>query len=75
MRFLPHGYDVSRLRLGEVTVTFLPTPRVEVSVQEFRLHGRVAVVTGSSPGLGYGIAVCLARAGADVVVTSRTMGS
>ncbi len=75
MLFLPHGHGVTRLSLGEVTVTFLPTPHVEVSVQELRLHGKVAVVTGSSTGLGYGIAVCLARAGADVVVTSRTMGS
>ena len=32
----------------------------------FKLDGRVAVVTGSSTGLGQGIAVALAEAGADV---------
>lgn len=38
----------------------------------FDLSGRVAMVTGASRGLGKGFARALARAGADVVVTSRT---
>jgi 2-deoxy-D-gluconate 3-dehydrogenase len=38
---------------------------------DFSLPGRVAVVTGASKGLGYGIALALADAGAHVVVTSR----
>ncbi len=41
----------------------------------FDLTGTVAMVTGASRGLGRGMAVALARAGADVVVTSRTSAS
>ena len=41
----------------------------------FDLSGRVAIVTGASRGLGQTFARALARAGADLVVTSRTRGS
>ena len=41
----------------------------------FDLAGKVAIVTGSSRGLGQYMARALARAGADVAVTSRTLGS
>jgi 7-alpha-hydroxysteroid dehydrogenase len=37
----------------------------------FRVDGRAAVVTGSGRGIGSAIAVALAEAGADVVVTAR----
>ena len=43
-----------------------------VGVQElFDLSGKVAIVTGSSRGLGQYFAQALARAGADLVITSR----
>ncbi len=41
----------------------------------FDLSGKVAVVTGASRGLGQYFSLALARAGADVVVTSREVGS
>ena len=41
-------------------------------LDKFRLDGQVAVVTGASKGIGRGIAIALAEAGADVVLASRT---
>ncbi|MDH7499616.1 MAG: glucose 1-dehydrogenase [candidate division NC10 bacterium] len=41
----------------------------------FDLTGRVAIVTGTSRGLGQFFARALARAGADLVITSRRMDS
>jgi len=41
----------------------------------FSLAGRTAFVSGASRGLGKGFALTLARAGADVAITSRTLGS
>jgi 2-deoxy-D-gluconate 3-dehydrogenase len=43
-----------------------------VILDEFRLDGRVAVITGGTKGLGKAIAVGLAQAGADIAVVSRT---
>ena len=41
----------------------------------FDLTGKVALVTGASRGLGHTFARALARAGADVAITSRTVES
>lgn len=42
-------------------------------MQMFDLTGKVAVITGSSKGIGRSIAECMARAGAKVVISSRKL--
>ena len=37
-------------------------------IDKFRLNGKVAIVTGAGRGMGYEIALALARYGADLVV-------
>jgi len=41
-------------------------------LEDFRLNGKVALVTGASRGLGQAMSVALAEAGADIVGLSRT---
>lgn len=40
-------------------------------IEEFDLTGKVAIVTGGNGGIGRGIAIGLARAGADVIIAAR----
>ena len=44
-----------------------------VPFSEFDLSGKVAIVTGAGRGIGYHIALALAKYGADLVVCSRTL--
>lgn len=41
-------------------------------LDQFQLQGRVAIVTGCNTGLGQGMAVALAQAGADVIGVNRS---
>ena len=43
----------------------------EIKIPDFKLNGKTVIVTGGTRGLGYGMAVTLAKFGANVVVTSR----
>ncbi len=44
-----------------------------IKFPNFTVTDKVAIVTGASTGIGYGSALALAHAGADVVVTSRSL--
>jgi NAD(P)-dependent dehydrogenase (short-subunit alcohol dehydrogenase family) len=44
-----------------------------VGFREFDLSGKVAIVTGAGRGMGYHIALALAKYGADLVICSRTL--
>src|SRR2546423_14376009 len=49
----------------------VPEPAGAPTAPSRRLHGKVAVVTGSSGGIGHAIAYELSREGASVVINSR----
>ena len=40
-------------------------------INQFRIEGKIAIVTGASRGIGEGIAIGLADAGATVIITAR----
>ena len=44
---------------------------MDAQLKKFSLNDKVAVVTGASEGIGEGMAVGLAKAGADIVICSR----
>jgi 2-deoxy-D-gluconate 3-dehydrogenase len=45
----------------------------KIPFSEFDLSGKVAIVTGAGRGMGFHIALALAKYGADIVVCSRTV--
>ncbi|MBA7700011.1 2-dehydro-3-deoxy-D-gluconate 5-dehydrogenase [subsurface metagenome] len=45
----------------------------ESYLDKFHLEGKVALVTGGSRGIGKAIALCLAEAGADIILASRKL--
>jgi NAD(P)-dependent dehydrogenase (short-subunit alcohol dehydrogenase family) len=59
------------LRQGQIYEESLDRVRINMTNNLFSLTGRVALVTGSSKGLGKAMARGFAEAGADVIISSR----
>ena len=42
-------------------------------LDKFKLDGKTALITGCNRGIGFGISVALAEAGADIIGVSRSL--
>src|SRR5438270_6187688 len=57
-----------------ISIAFSPaTPGTDMPLPQFSLAGSRAVVTGAARGIGQAIALGLAEAGAEVVITGRDL--
>ncbi|PIO68759.1 hypothetical protein TELCIR_09438, partial [Teladorsagia circumcincta] len=69
-----HSANITRTTIGPDGVYFdgdgAATPKLNMSLS-FDFHDKRALVTGASQGIGYGIALALADAGATVVALDR----
>ena len=68
----PRLHRHERARHLPAQVTDAMTAQSHSASNPFSLHGKVALVTGANTGLGQGIAVALAQAGADIVGVARS---
>ena len=62
-----------QLNLIFLLVVFAKKERLGMILDEFRLDGKVAIVTGGGGGLGRAIALALNEVGAHIAVVSRTV--
>jgi len=68
------GKFQSAIRNPKSAITNLEVPLSQKTVlDQFKLDGRKALITGAARGLGKVMALALAQAGADVVIVSRTL--
>jgi NAD(P)-dependent dehydrogenase (short-subunit alcohol dehydrogenase family) len=56
----------------DVIVNLMVTRHEGIPIMDLKLHGKLALVTGSTKGIGFAIAAALAAEGARVIVNGRT---